>query len=80
MLADLDAALPLPPAGTATDRDVVDALHLLALARAEIEDRIRTTIDDARYGAARTTAAVTWAEIGDALGVTRSAAQQRYGS
>lgn len=80
MLTELHSAIPVAPAATATDRDVLDTLHLLAIARAEIEQRIRDTIDEARYAPARKTGALTWAELGGALGVTRSAVQQRYGS
>lgn len=69
-----------PPARGNTDVKVLDYLHLLDLARAEIDQRIRDTIEDARDGSSLATGALTWAEIGDAIGVTKQGAQQRYGA
>lgn len=50
----------------------VERLRCLGEARAAIEDELRGQVRDMRDGGA------TWREIGEALGVTRSAAQQRY--
>lgn len=49
--------------------EVATALSGLALAERVLRDRVR----DARRAGA------TWAEVGDALGVTRQAAQHRFG-
>lgn len=62
-----------PPAGTADESDYLDYLHLLALALAEIEHRIRDAVDDARQ------ARVPWSAIGRAMYMTKQGAQQRYG-
>ena len=59
--------------GAAEYRQEVEDLHDLALSLASIEQQIAATVTKCR------TEGVTWAEIGRALGVTRSAAQQRFG-
>lgn len=57
----------------AADSDAT-ALEHLAAVQAEMDACMQTAVDGMRatYG-------VSWAEVGDALGVTRQAAQQRYG-
>jgi hypothetical protein len=52
----------------------VGDLEGLARDRAVLDGRIRVTVQQLR------TSGASWTVIGDALGVTRSAAQKRYGS
>lgn len=56
------------------DGDTDDLRDLAGLA-AEVDAMIRATIMGLREGPAQ----LTWAQIGDALGVSRQGAQQRYG-
>jgi 5-enolpyruvylshikimate-3-phosphate synthase len=51
----------------------VHVLRQLAAQRAQLDDRIRVTVQELRGAGA------SWTVIGDVLGVTRSAAQKRYG-
>ena len=55
-----------------------DTAQLVGLARAStlIDELISEKVTDLREG----DSPLSWSEIGDALGVTRQAAQQRYGS
>ena len=52
----------------------VHMLRRLAAERAQLDDRVRVTVQELRQAGA------SWTVIGDALGVTRSAAQKRYGA
>lgn len=52
----------------------VAALRGLAAERVRLEGRIRVTVQELRQAGA------SWSVVGDALGVTRSAAQKRYGA
>ena len=49
-------------------------LRALAEQRAALDDRIRVTVQELRQAGA------SWSVVGVALGVTRSAAQKRYGA
>lgn len=51
----------------------LESLGTLAAAALEVADEIAGTVDAARASGA------TWAAIADHLGVSRQAAQQRYG-
>ncbi len=51
----------------------LERLRCLAEARTAVEDELRGQVADLRASGA------TWREVGEALGVSRSAAQQRYG-
>lgn len=51
----------------------VDELRADAAKLAQTEARIRSSVTELRAGG------VSWAVIGDALGITRQAATQRYG-
>ena len=55
------------------DISALGRLAELALDRRELESQIGATVGDARR------AGRSWAQIGAALGVTKQAAQQRYG-
>lgn len=50
-----------------------DALGDVAKVRADLDEWLRMIVGEARVGGA------SWQEIGDALGLTRQGAQQRYG-
>lgn len=50
----------------------VNVIRDMLLMRAGADDAIRAVVSDMRADGA------SWSEIGDALGVTRQAAQQRY--
>ncbi len=52
----------------------IQPLRDLATERAQVEGRIRVTVQGLRQAGA------SWTVIGDALGVSRSAAQKRYGA
>lgn len=54
----------------------IEDLAELAELRTELEQAIRNTIGKLR---AEPQTAASWTEIGDALGVSQQAAQQRYG-
>lgn len=49
------------------------ALRSDAAAARDLEQRMRSTVQELRAGGA------SWAVIGDAIGITKQAAQQRYG-
>jgi hypothetical protein len=51
----------------------VHVLRQLVAQRALLDDRIRVTVQELRGAGA------SWTVIGDVLGITRSAAQKRYG-
>ena len=51
-----------------------DLLDTLATYRAHVEDAIHLAVVQARAEG------MTWEQVGDLLGVTRQAAQQRYGA
>ncbi len=59
-------ARPLPGAELG---QLIDAAHALAQAEHRLDDAVRGVRD----------AGATWAHIGDAVGLTRQAAQQRWG-
>lgn len=50
-----------------------DALGDVAKVRADLDEWLRMIVGEARVGGA------TWAELGEALGISRQAAQQRFG-
>lgn len=60
--------------------DCLDAIRLLNTARAETAEQLRVA-DDLLASAVQSARdwGLTWSEIGTALGVTRSAAQKRFG-
>jgi hypothetical protein len=62
----LDEALDTQPTG--------DLLDTLAGYKAQVQDAIRESVVRAR------SEGMTWEQIGHSLGVTKQAAQQRYGS
>lgn len=51
-----------------------DRLHMLGQMRTDLERIERLTVIEARN------CGWTWQDVGDALGITRQAAQQRFGS
>ena len=59
--------------GQGSAKDAVAALRALTVERAQVEGRITVTVQELRAAGA------SWSVVGDALGVSRSAAQKRYG-
>lgn len=60
-------------AGRALGADAVRPLRELVAERERLDGRIRVAVQELRQAGA------SWSVVGDALGVTRSAAQKRYG-
>ncbi len=54
--------------------DAYSQLRRLAAERAQLDARIRVSVQELRQAGA------SWTVVGEALGVTRSAAQKRYGA
>lgn len=56
------------------DGDAASLLYALRLARLDLEKAEVNAVREARFGG------MTWLEIGNSLGVSKQAAQQKYGS
>lgn len=69
---DRPAEVRLPVWGPMTDREILDHIPRMAVVARQVESDLRSWVQELRVRG------VTWSRIGEALGVTRQSAWERF--